>query len=135
MKNELLSTIENSRKYSIAVATAMPETLYDFKPSPDVWNFKELINHIVYGISWWESNYLKKIETPWNPPPILEERQKILDSMHKAYDSLAHTIDKAKPNDDLLKGFHATLDHVTHHRGQAIVYLRCNGITPPEYTF
>ncbi|WP_276371177.1 DinB family protein [Chryseolinea sp. H1M3-3] len=117
------------------MAEAMPETRYDFKPSPDVWNFKELMNHIVYGISWWENNYLKKIETPWNPPPILGKRQEILDAMHKAYDALAQTIAKGKSNDGVLKGFHATLDHVTHHRGQAIVYLRCNGITPPEYTF
>jgi uncharacterized damage-inducible protein DinB len=25
------------------------------------------------------------------------------------------------------------LDHVAHHRGQAIVYLRLKGITPPDY--
>ena len=24
-------------------------------------------------------------------------------------------------------------DHVTHHRGQAIIYLRANGIKPPQY--
>lgn len=29
----------------------------------------------------------------------------------------------------------ATLDHITHHRGQAIIYLRCNNIAPPEYVF
>ena len=135
MKNELLATIENSRKYSIAVAETMPEDHYQFKPSPDVWNFKELMNHIAYGISWWENNYLKKVETPWNPPPILEKKEKIIELLNKAYHALTQTIKEAKQNDDLFKGFHATLDHITHHRGQTIVYLRCNGITPPEYTF
>jgi uncharacterized damage-inducible protein DinB len=24
-------------------------------------------------------------------------------------------------------------DHITHHRGQMIVYLRLNGISPPRY--
>jgi uncharacterized damage-inducible protein DinB len=28
---------------------------------------------------------------------------------------------------------HLILDHATHHRGQAVVYLRLNGIKPPEY--
>ncbi|MEM6517680.1 MAG: DinB family protein, partial [Bacteroidota bacterium] len=26
-----------------------------------------------------------------------------------------------------------TIDHVTHHRGQATIYLRMNGIKPPDY--
>ena len=25
------------------------------------------------------------------------------------------------------------MDHVTHHRGQMVVYLRLNGIKPPQY--
>jgi uncharacterized damage-inducible protein DinB len=25
--------------------------------------------------------------------------------------------------------------HIAHHRGQAIVYLRLNGVTPPEYKY
>lgn len=135
MKTALLETIENSRKYSIAVAEAMPEDLYSFKPSPDVWNFKDLMNHITYGISWWEDNYLKKVSTPWNPPLSFEKKKEILTALHKAYDALIQTINKAKASDDLFKSFHATLDHITHHRGQAIVYLRCNGIVPPEYIF
>lgn len=24
---------------------------------------------------------------------------------------------------------------ITRHRGQATIYLRCQGITPPEYTY
>jgi uncharacterized damage-inducible protein DinB len=24
-------------------------------------------------------------------------------------------------------------DHITHHRGQIVVYLRLNGIKPPQY--
>ncbi|MFA9454721.1 MAG: DinB family protein [Candidatus Aminicenantaceae bacterium] len=25
------------------------------------------------------------------------------------------------------------VDHITHHRGQTVVYLRLNGIKPPQY--
>jgi uncharacterized damage-inducible protein DinB len=41
----------------------------------------------------------------------------------------------ALPTDvaEVLNGMMLALDHTTHHRGQAIVYLRLNGITPPEY--
>jgi uncharacterized damage-inducible protein DinB len=33
---------------------------------------------------------------------------------------------------DLLLGL---LDHTTHHRASAEMYLRAKGITPPEYQF
>ena len=33
---------------------------------------------------------------------------------------------------DLLLG---VLDHTTHHRASAEMYLRAEGITPPEYSF
>jgi hypothetical protein len=38
-------------------------------------------------------------------------------------------------NEEAIRGFYATLDHVTHHRAQAVTYLRCNGITPPDYVY
>lgn len=29
--------------------------------------------------------------------------------------------------------FSLLADHITHHRGQMLVYLRINGLTPPRY--
>ena len=60
MKAQLLSTIENSKGYTLAVAEAMPEDRYNFKPASSVWNFLELMNHIVYGINWYKENYIEK---------------------------------------------------------------------------
>jgi len=33
MRDLLLTTLENSRAYTLAVAEAMPENFYDFKPT------------------------------------------------------------------------------------------------------
>jgi uncharacterized damage-inducible protein DinB len=44
-------------------------------------------------------------------------------------------VNTQKLTDKAVQGFHATIDHITHHRGQAVIYLRSNGITPPEYTY
>jgi uncharacterized damage-inducible protein DinB len=38
-------------------------------------------------------------------------------------------------SDSVVKGFQATIDHITHHRGQAVLHLRGQGITPPEYVY
>ena len=69
MKDQLLSTIENSRKYTLQVAEAMPDKDYHYKPAGAGWDFGELLNHIAYGIHWWEDNYIKGNKTEWSPPP------------------------------------------------------------------
>jgi uncharacterized damage-inducible protein DinB len=132
---QLLATLENSRKYTLSVAEAMPEASYSFKPTESVWNFGELLNHIAYGIQWWEANYVKGVQTDWAPPAAKASRQETIAYLRDAYTGLRKTLEKGPLGDDAIKGFHATTDHITHHRGQAVIYLRCKGITPPEYVY
>jgi uncharacterized damage-inducible protein DinB len=135
MKEQLLATLENSKNYTLGVAAAMPDKSYDFKPTESVWNFGELLHHIAYGIQWWQKNYVEGIETAWNPPAVKNNKKEIESCLTEAYASLQKTVSKTATNDKVINGFYATLDHITHHRGQAIIYLRCKGITPPEYTY
>src|SRR5687768_5704749 len=135
MKEQLLSTLQNSQNYTIAVAEAMPETDYNFMPTDSVWTFGELINHIAYGISWWTDNYIKKVETPWDPWPAKNSKDEAISDLNRAYDAVRDIIKNHHAGDEQRSGFHATLDHITHHRGQAVTYLRCKGIMPPEYTY
>ena len=135
MKEHLLSLLENSRGYTLAVADAMPVKLDEFKPSNESWTFKEQLNHIAYGIEWWNENYVKGIKTAWEPPADKKNRKDAVADINRSYDALKETVNKSKMNDDVIKGFYATLDHITHHRGQLIAYLRSNNITPPEYTY
>lgn len=135
MKAQLITTLENARHYTMAVATIMPEADYEFKPVETVWNFRELLHHIGYGIYWWQDNYIKGIESPWAPPAVTPSREETLAYLEKAFAGLEATLNGMTLTDDAVKGFHATLDHLTHHRGQATTYLRCRGITPPEYVY
>lgn len=135
MNEQLLKTLESSRRYTLAVVEAMPEKSYQFKPTEAVWTFKELADHIAYGILWWEDNYVKGNKSEWNPPAVRNTKQQVIDHLTQAYDSLKNTLHKSKLDESGVNGFHATLDHITHHRGQAVTYLRCQGIVPPEYTY
>jgi len=135
MKEHLSTVLENSKNYTLAVANLMTETNYEFKPAGEVWNFRELLHHIAYGIEWWEDNYIKDKKTEWNQPPAKATKKEVIDYLNKAYASLKDTISKGKLSAEAVKGFHATLDHITHHRGQATIYLRCKGITPPAYVY
>jgi uncharacterized damage-inducible protein DinB len=135
MKEQLSATLENSKGYTLAVAGLMPEKDYNFKPVESVWNFGELLHHIAYGIHWWEDNCIKGKKVEWNQPPAKTTKKEIIAYLDKAYASLIETISKEKLTDDAVQGFHATLDHITHHRGQVVLYLRCKGITPPDYVY
>ncbi len=135
MKEQLLTTLENSRAYTLAVAEAMPEKFYDSKPAETVWSFKELLHHVAYGIEWWNDNNVKKVKTDWNPPPTKKDKAQVIEYLNRAYNTLKTTVENLNLNDTLILGFSSTIDHITHHRGQAVTYLRCKGIAAPEYTF
>lgn len=135
MKDYLLSTLQTSRNYTLAVAEAMPESSYQFKPASAGWNFLELMHHIAYGIQWWEENYVKGNQVPWDQPDPTNDKQLIIVQLTRAYESLESTIRRSQLEDSSIKGFLATIDHITHHRAQSVVYLRCSNINPPEYVF
>jgi hypothetical protein len=135
MKAQLLSTIENSRNYTIAIATAMPESSFHFKPSADVFTFCELLNHISYGIHWSKENYIKRSKSAWAPVAGKNEKEDVISYLNDSFDSLKQLLELTNLNDEVIHGVYATLDHITHHRGQATIYLRAIGITPPEYSF
>jgi len=135
MKEQLLSTLENSKKYTMSVAEAMPENEYEFKPVETVWSFRELMDHVAYGIAWWSAHYIKGIEPPWSPGEAKADKKQVKKYLENAYAALKDIMAKSKFTDKEVNGFYATLDHITHHRGQAVTYLRCKEINPPEYMY
>ena len=93
------------------------------------------MNHIAYGIEWWTKNYIKKEETSWNPSEVKQSKKEIIANLEQAYRFLKGALGGASITEEKINGLYATLDHITHHRGQATIYLRFNGITPPDYTY
>ncbi|WP_143306006.1 DinB family protein [Chitinophaga vietnamensis] len=134
MKSQLLKALENSRQYTLAVAAAMPEKQYHYKPVPDAFSFKELMTHIGYGIHWWEENTIRSQESAWEPPAA-KKKTEAIQYLDEAYQHLQQSIQQHEATPALVDAFHNTLSHITHHRGQAVTYLRSNGITPPEYAY
>ena len=97
--------------------------------------FAELLHHIGYGISWWEENYIRQQSTDWNPPQATTDKSATIAYLENAFSALKLHIAEKVPTGKGLDGFYATIDHITHHRGQATVYLRCKGIIPPAYIY
>ena len=135
MKEQLTSLLENSKQNTLNEANAMPEKDYVFRPVKEVWSFGELLHHIAYGIEWWEANFVKGTKTEWAPPASVTGKKEVIAYLNNAYGALATTISQPGLSAEAVAGFHATLDHITHHRGQATTYLRCNGIAAPDYMY
>lgn len=135
MKKHIQSTLDITKNYMLAVAEAMPENSYDFKPVAEVWTYNDLINHIAYGIQWWEANYVKMTETAWNPPAPKSGKKESIKNLQQCFSGLQETLNKTSLTEDHVKGLYSTFEHIAHHRGQATVYLRLKGITPPDYVF
>lgn len=127
---------------SIAVANAMPAEKYGFRPHPESMNFGELMSHIA------TTNYqfcagLQDTAAPALPSPSGKEAivQFLSDSFAYCSGVIDHLTEQQlntvhSSPDGRLPGREVLLAmyvHVAHHRGQAEIYLRDNGIKPPGY--
>ncbi|WP_160716495.1 DinB family protein [Chitinophaga solisilvae] len=135
MKASLLSTLSNARQYTLQVAEAMPEKHFHVSPETDIRTFAELLHHIGYGISWSEENYILQQQADWNPPAAPVGKAAVIAYLGLSFDMLKATLESVQLTEEVIAGFYATIDHVTHHRGQATIYLRRQGIVPPEYVY
>lgn len=135
MKKNLTQVITNSKNYTMAVAEAMPEKHFGSKMTPHTWSFGELLVHIAYGIEWWCDNHIKNTPTDWVPPSGSFNKKSTVEYLSKVYKELEKIIQESEVSDQLIVGTFATIDHITHHRGQLVLQLRSHDIEPPEYTF
>ncbi len=135
MKKILLETIGKSMGYTLAVAEIMPAEFYNSRLTKDNWNFAEMLSHIAYGITWWQETMVEGKKAAWAPPAAATSKQAVIMHMKEAFNALSETVSGMEVNDDVTYGCFATLDHITHHRGQAVLFLRNKGLTPPEYVF
>ncbi|MGI9551903.1 MAG: DinB family protein [Aurantibacter sp.] len=147
---EYLERLENSRKYLILVAETMPEDKYEFKATPESKSFAENLMHIGWAMDWHSQSLLGGREArDWRTDTELRPSNKSKEEMIAKIDEtfsktieLVTNFDVTKLNDELdYFGLNRTKrqilmllsDHITHHRGQMLVYMRLNGLVPPRY--
>ena len=147
---DYLERLENSRKYLILVAETMPEDKYDFSASPESMIFAENLMHIGYAIDWHNQSLLGGRESrDWKTDTIYKvankSKEEMIATIDKTFDAtilLIKQFDITQFDDELdyfglnrikRQIFLLLADHITHHRGQMLVYMRLNGLVPPRY--
>lgn len=142
---------QTSKLFTLAVAEAMPADKFGFRVTPEVRSFAELMIHIA------TSQAERFAQMSGNPAPFsVEENSQKLDKadilrlLNQSFDYCIAKLNSFTPV-QLQKNYEvdwyerpevsgremvtAMFVHTAHHRAQAEVYLRANGIAPPTYRF
>jgi uncharacterized damage-inducible protein DinB len=143
---EFLDVWLRTTKYTLEVADKMPDSLYNYGPSLKSMTFKEQQLHIVGNISFL-TNYITGKKQVFYQVNQLNDLYKegVLEILTA---SLQYVQQLIKENDKnsiaemiVFQGvkmskeniFYLINNHLSHHRAQAILYLRMNQIDPPAY--
>ena len=145
-KDAFLEKWENSKNYLLEIAEVMPDSLYDFKPTERQMSFKKQLLHIKANMDWLSTSYFtnKKYKKPQDSISIT--KSEVIELLKNKFDAVSKIIENT-PSEDLkttveffagpkskLQILNLLQDHLTHHRGQLIVYLNLNNIKPPKYS-
>ena len=144
IKSAFLIKWENSKNYLIEIAKSMPQDAYSFKPTDRQMSFQEQLLHIRSNMVWLSETYfMKNGEKSEKIEPNTKEE--VITHLTASFNKVSNII-KTISEEDLtteveffagpkskLQILNLLQDHVTHHRGQLIVYLNLNTIEPPKY--
>ncbi len=141
-----VTKLQHAKEYTLKVANLMPEEKYSFSPIQGEMNFGEQLLHLSSNIGWLCSSYLGASENPVKETDSkVHKKDEIISVLNKAYDYAIHSLlrfETAHLSDTIiffagpmnkLQIINLLNDHQTHHRAQILVYLRLNGIKPPDY--
>ena len=146
VKATILKHLKTSRDFTLKVAAAMPESDYGFKLTAPQMSFGEQMVHLSQGFDYFICPFYGEKPNPSKPASM--SKADVISFEKAAFDHAIDRVSALTPEQihkdsvqsaegtmsglDLLLGL---LDHATHHRASAEMYLRAKGITPPEYQF
>ena len=150
IENQLQANIieawQKSKTMTLTIVEQMPEECFGFKYTPEAMSFAEQFRHCaVYTYGQMAGRIKQKNPFEKGKPIVKLSKAETIEITTQLYDTVMGWA-KNMSQEDLLKMtdfsgepiptwqlFQAMENHIIHHRGQAIVYLRLNGITPKAY--
>ena len=145
IKAVVLKHLKTSRDFTLKVADQMPEADYAFKLTAPQMSFGEQMVHIAQDQAFILGPFSSGQPNPGKPASM--SKKDVIAFLQKSFDSTIDKVSKITP-DQLSKTYSGgegtmtgveilmfVMDHTTHHRASAEMYLRAKGITPAEYQF
>lgn len=146
---EFLHEAESTRK----LLNAIPDSALEWKPSEKNWTTAQLASHIAEVYNWYEDTFNKDVfdmgTYQYNKGDISTAKnivEKFEENVTRAHEALnnwdentamndwrmemnGNVIFPATPKIQVIRGF--LFNHLYHHRGELIVYLRSTGNNVP----
>jgi hypothetical protein len=133
-----------SRDYIVRSAQQMPESLYSFKPTPEVRSFGEILAHVAGSEFFYcaaalgekardENELMKTATTKATIIQALKESGAYCDRAYALTDAQASApAANVGPNHTRLYALVGNFGHNMQHYGNLITYFRIKGMVPPS---
>jgi uncharacterized damage-inducible protein DinB len=148
LKAQMVKDWQRAKNYTRAYLETMPANKYSYRPVDNIRSFAEQMLHLAQGNVFLMSNgsgtprifpnrNLEKSTTA-------QSKDSVMYFVMASYDYCIDAVKNADPSkmDELVKGgpypetrrawMLKAFEHQTHHRGQATIYIRLQGIRPPN---
>lgn len=130
---------QTAHNYVMRAAEQMPESLYSFKPTPDVRSFGELVDHIataegmMCAMALGEKNPIGSMKAKADLATSLRESAAICSRAYAMNDAAA-TAPVNVFGRERTKLYLLTMNaiHDWEHYGNIVTYMRLKGMTPPS---
>ena len=145
LKAIVVKHLTTSRDFTLKVAEQMPEADYGFKLTPPQMSFGEQMAHLASDQAALLAPFTTGKPSPSKPASM--SKKDVIVFVRQSFDQSLALVSKLTPAqiEKSYSGFGApmtgleilmfVLDHTTHHRASAEMYLRAKGIAPAEYEF
>lgn len=139
---ELVKKWKGNKRYTLKVIEAMPEENFTFKIFEGGKTFKSQASHITT----WLSTHSRFVTDEEREKPTLKTKEDILTELTQFFDDLIAFLEETAEENlaTVVKVWYGEVsrefilqvmdNHLSHHRGQMIIYLRLKGIKAPAYT-
>lgn len=148
-RKELLQAWKASQNYTLKIVNQMPDEYFNFKYTPEAMTFAEQWRHCAIFTCGQLAGQFNLKDNPYEgkskPPPVKMNKKAVVRELNIMYEYVFKVIKKLPEKDlyalidfagDTISGWrliYAMENHIIHHRGQCIVYLRLKGTTPIGY--
>jgi uncharacterized damage-inducible protein DinB len=151
IKNELIKNWERAKIFTNAYLDAMPADKYLSKPTESTKSFAQQMMHLAEGNFYYVSVATDQKAPQYNWQQLSNSytgqcKDSVKHYVNISYDFCVNAIkalddvklgDLKEINDSKSKTTRLTIimaafEHQTHHRGQTAIYIRLQGIKPPE---
>ena len=144
IKAVVVKHLTTSRDFTLKVADQMPDADYGFKLTPPQMSFAEQMAHLASDQAGLLAPFMTEKPTPSKPASM--NKKDVMTYVRQQFDRNIALVSKLTPA-QISKSYSLgspmtglellmfTLDHTTHHRASAEMYLRAKGIKPADYEF